>query len=346
MKDVRVLDLTRLLPGPFATLCLQGLGATVVKVEDPSGGDYLRHFPPQLGESGAWFAALNRGKRSVALDLKDPLGRDALLALIEHVDVLVESFRPGVLARLGLDPRELRRRWPRLIVASLTGWGQTGPWANLPGHDIGFCAIAGLYGDGVPAPMRIQWGDMAAGGLCAATRICGALYDRERTGDGAWLDIAMLDGLVGVQQTQFAQLAAHAAPDVLLTGGAPTYGAYCCADGGWVSVGALEPQFLAVLREATEDMSVEGLARLFASAPRDTWVERLGGACVVPVLRPEEVARHPQVVARDLFDGGLAHPPTGRVSGEVPRLGEHTAAELAHAGYVGPWSSRSSSSPP
>lgn len=334
MKGMRVIDLSRLLPGPFATLCLQGLGATVVKVEDPSGGDFVRHVPPRLGEHGAWFAALNRGKRSVALDLKSTHGRDALLALLGDADVLVESFRPGVLARLGLDPVALRARFPRLVIASLTGWGQTGPYARLPGHDIGFLSIAGLLHPDPRVP-KLQWADLAAGGLHAALRIAGALLDRERTGEGAWLDVAMLDGLVGLAQTQFATLAAGAPPDTLLTGGAPVYGVYRCADGGWISVAALEPQFLAVLKAATDDLSAEGLGRLFATAPRDAWLERLGGACVVPVLALDEVAGNAQVAARHLFADGLPHPPTGPVDGPVPRLGEHTEAELARVGYAG-----------
>lgn len=333
MRDIRVLDLSRLLPGPFATLCLQGLGATVVKVEDPNGGDMVRHVPPFLDGHGAWFAALNRGKRSVALDLKDPRGRDALLALLADADVLLESFRPGVMARLGLDPRDLRQRFPRLVIASLSGWGQTGPYARLPGHDLGFMALSGMLGVEHPEVPRIQWADFAAGGLVTALRIAGALVTRQVTGEGDWLDIAMLDGLVGLQQTQFAQLAAGAPPDTLLTGGAPQYGVYRCQDGGWVSVAALEPHFYAELAAAGE-VSETGLRALFASAPRDAWLERLGGACVAPVLALDEVQRDPQVVARSLFVGGLAHPPTGPVHGEVPTLGEHTAEELARVGFT------------
>lgn len=327
---MRVVDLSRLLPGPFATLCLQGLGAEVIKVEDPRGGDYLRHVPPQLDGVGAWFAALNRGKKSVALDLKDPADRDALLALLADADVLIESFRPGVMARLGLAPDALVARFPKLVVASLTGWGQTGPLAQLPGHDLGFLALAGMLGVGSPTVPRMQWGDLAAGGLCAALRIVDAVYK----GRGGWLDVAMLDGLVGLQQIQFVQLAAGAPPDETLTGGIPVYGIYPCADGGLVTLAALEPPFLAALSGATDDLSREGLARLFRSAPRDVWMERLGGACVVPVLRPEEVATHPQIVARGLFDGPFVHPPTGPVHGPVPTLGEHTASELARVGYV------------
>jgi crotonobetainyl-CoA:carnitine CoA-transferase CaiB-like acyl-CoA transferase len=311
---------------------LQGLGATVIKVEDPIGGDFVRHVPPKLGEHGAWFSALNRGKRSVALDLKHADGRGAVLALLADTDVLVESFRPGVMARLGLDPEVLRQQFPRLVIASLTGWGQTGPYAHLPGHDLGFLSIAGMLADDPRVP-RVQWGDLAAGGLLAALRVAGALLDRTRTGQGVWLDIAMLDGLIGLQQTQFAQLAAGAPPDTLLTGGASVYGLYQCLDGGWVSIAALEPPFRAALEKVTTDVTAEGLTRLFASAPRDVWLARLGGACVVPVLALDEVERDPHVGMRGLFVDGLAHPPTGPVYGDVPRLGQHTAEELARVGF-------------
>lgn len=334
MHGIRVLDLSRLLPGPFATLCMQGLGATVIKVEDPIGGDFVRHVPPKLGEHGAWFSALNRGKRSVALDLKHADGRGAVLALLADADVLVESFRPGVMARLGLDPKVLRQQFPRLVIASLTGWGQSGPYAQLPGHDIGFLSIAGMLADDPRVP-RIQWADLAAGGLLAALRVAGALLDRTRTGQGVWLDIAMLDGLIGLQQTQFAQLAAGAPPDTLLTGGASVYSLYRCLDGGWISIAALEPPFRAALEKVTADVTAEGLTRLFASAPRDQWLARLGGACVVPVLALDEVQRDPHVATRSLFADGLAHPPTGPVEGEVPRLGQHTAEELARVGFRG-----------
>lgn len=322
---MRVLDLSRLLPGPFATLCLQGLGAEVLKIEEPGRGDYLRHIPPVLdrdGQSvGAWFAALNRGKRSLVLDLRTHVGRDRVIELAAESDVLLESFRPGVMARLGLDPAELSARFPKLVVASLTGWGQTGPLASQPGHDIGFLSLAAMFGAAAPAVPRMQWGDLAAGGLVAALRILGALH----AGRGGWLDIAMLDGLVGLQQTQFAQLAGGAPPDEVLTGGVPIYAFYRCADGGFVSVAALEPHFHVVLAAATGgDTSAGALAALFATEPRDVWLDRLGGACVIPVLRPDEVAHHPQVQARGLFTAdGLVHPPTGPVWGPVPRLGEH-----------------------
>lgn len=348
LDGVRVIDLSRLLPGPYATLCLQGLGAEVVKIEEPKVGDYLRHTPPFLTRDGqqvgAWFAAINRGKRSVGLNLRDPADHAALLALLADADVLVESFRPGVMQRLDLDPLALCSRFPRLIVASLTGWGQTGPMARLPGHDLGFCALAGVYGFGEPTMPRVQWADVAGGGLNAALRITAALTGRERQRDvyaapeARWLDIAMLDGMVGLMQTQYASAAAHAGPDELLTGSIPNYNLYRCAD-GWLAVGALEPQFAAVLTQVTGEVTREGIARVLLGGTRVEWGERLADACVVPVLRPEEVSSHPQVVARGLFTEGLAHPPTGPVYGAAPALGEHNATELARVGYRPPESS-------
>ena len=339
LEGMRVIDLSRLLPGPFATLCLQGLGATVVKVEDPNGGDYLRHLDPQVPirpgtadteRVNAWFAALNRGKRSVCIDLKAPAGREALLALLASADVLVESFRPGVMARLGLDPVVLRARFPRLVIASLTGWGQTGPMAHLPGHDLGFLALAGLLYRSPSVP-PIQWADLAAGGLAAALQIVAALLGRERSAGhfpGVWLDIAMLDNLVGLQQAVFAQLAAGAPPDEVLTGGVPVYDTYKVLD-GFVTVAALEPAFLAALAARAPGLDRERLAAWLQGGTRAHWEEQLAGACVVPVLSPAEVLHHPHVLARGLFHEGLPHPPTGPVFGHPPRLGEHTTTELS-----------------
>ncbi len=304
-------------------------------MEDPDGGDPLRAVGPSIGEHGAWFTALNRGKRSVALDLRTAQGREDLLVLLGGADVLVESFRPGVLARLGLDPEILRARFPRLVIASLTGWGQSGPWARRPAHDLNFLAISGILGldlaaNGEPRVPALQWADLSAGGLAAALRIVAALLTRERSGRGCWLDIAMLDGLIGLQQTHWALAAAGVERDTLLSGEAPMYGLYRTRDERWVSVAALEPDFLSHLWAAAEgDVTHRGLATLFESDTHDAWDERLPDACVAPVLSPAEARRHPQVVARELFrEDGLAHPPTGPVAGAPPRLGEHTALEL------------------
>ena len=333
LDGVRVVDLSRLIPGPFATLCLQGLGATVIKVEDPNGGDYLRGLPPFVpgpdGPINAWFAALNRGKRSVALDLRSDAGKAGLMDLLADADVLVESFRPGVLERLGLPPELLLERFPRLILARLTGWGQTGPMARLPGHDLGFLALAGLLYRNPTVP-SIQWADLAGGGLCAALEVTAALYGRDRPGAQharRHLDIAMLDKLVGLQQTVLAQLASGAPPDEVLTGGNSLYNIYATSD-GHVTVAALEPAFLSLFAEQAPGLDADAIATWLGEGTRAEWERRLGEACVVPVLSPVEAAQHPQVIARDLFCGMLPHPPTGPVIGPVPGLGEHTTAEL------------------
>ncbi len=324
MRPYRVLDLSRLLPGPFATLCLQGLGFEVVKVETPDGGDYLRNMPPEHDGVGVWFAALNRGKKSVTLDLKAEGGREGLRRLLAEADVLVESFRPGVLARLRLDPADLRRSYPRLVIASLTGWGQHGPLAHTAGHDLGFMALAGLIRpeSGVPT---LQWADLAGGGLHAALRIVAALLDRERSGEGTWLDIAMLDGLIGMQCVRVASLrAGYPDADAVLTGGAAIYQLYRCADGRSVSVGALEPQFFGPLGAEAGGLDEATLADFFSRQPAAAWGEQLGHLCVVPVLELDEALRHPQVASRGLFSPeGYAHPPTGPVIGPPPRLGQH-----------------------
>lgn len=327
----KVIDLSRLLPGPYATFCLQGLGMDVIKVEEPGTGDYLRHYEPMHEGTGLWFSAINRGKKSVSLNLKRPDDRAALRGLLADADVLVESFRPGVMQRLGLDPEELRREFPKLVIASITGWGQSGPMALLPGHDIGFMCLAGMLSEDPRVP-KIQWGDLAAGGLAAALRIAGALLQRQQSGEGCWLDIAMLDGLVALQPTRFANLVAQAAPDQVLTGGLPQYNLYRCADGGWISVGALEAQFFALLEAEVGEVTADSLTRLFGSAPRSVWMERLGGACVVPLLELGEVPGNPQVLSRNLFDEqGFVHPPTGPVYGKAPALGQHNAELLGAA---------------
>src|SRR5262249_54956535 len=191
-------DLSRLLPGPFATLVLADLGATVDKLEDTGGGDYLRHVPPQIAGESAAFQLLNRGKRSLVLDLKKPAGRDAFKRLVASYDVLFDQFRPGVLARLGVGHDVLRAENPRLVICALTGYGQTGTLAQRAGHDIDYLARAGILGGqgpegGAPQVPGFQLADIS-GGMWCVIAIQAALAERARTGQGAVLDIAMTDG--------------------------------------------------------------------------------------------------------------------------------------------------------
>ncbi|HWU90746.1 MAG TPA: CaiB/BaiF CoA-transferase family protein, partial [Kofleriaceae bacterium] len=203
LRGVRVLDLSRLLPGPFLTMVLADLGADVVKVEDPRVGDYLRAFPPAKGGLSGRYLAVNRGKRSLALDLKAPAGRDAFLRLAERADVVVETFRPGVLDKLGVGYARLAERNPKVVVCSISGFGQTGPYAHRAGHDLDYIGLAGVLAMGGPAagaPVMpgVQIADLAGGSLWGATAILAALFGRERTGRGAHLDISMTEGALAL----------------------------------------------------------------------------------------------------------------------------------------------------
>lgn len=349
LDDVRVLDLSRLLPGPFATLLLADLGADVIKIEDTESGDYLRWMPPMAGEYSSMFHALNRNKRSVALNLRDQTGRAAFLALVDTADVVLESFRPGVLDRLGLGYDVLAARNPRVILCSLSGYGQDGPYRARAGHDLNYAALAGVMsiagGDGgLPAMPPLQVGDLGAGALHAVVAILAALHQRERTGRGQHCDIAMLDGLVGWMSphaaTYFATGEVPHPGSLTLNGRYPCYRMYRCADGA-VSVAALEPKFWSALVAALGLPHLDGAAfaeggegERVAREVQDALLQRtrseitaLGAGadvCCEPVLTVEEVFEHPQVRSRGmLLEPGRAGP-TAQVACPI-RMGEGPA---------------------
>ena len=342
LDGIRVLDLTRLLPGAYCTLLLADLGAEVIKVEEPGIGDYMRWTPPLVfhGEGApgqsALFDALNRGKKSVALDLKSADGRDALFRLVDTADVLVEGNRPGVMDRLGLGWQHLHGRNPQLVMCSITGYGQDGPYSSRAGHDLNYMAIAGALGlngprDGPPVPLSVQVADIGGGGMQAAVAILAALVGVQRGGEGRRIDISMTDGAVSWLALVFAARAAgeHVARgDQRLAGRYPCYRVYECKDGRFYSVGALEPKFWSAFCEAVErpdlverqyaeDLETQReVERVFATRTRDEWERVLSevDACCEPVLDVDEVASHPHIAAR----GVLAR------TGRGPRLGEHT----------------------
>ncbi len=210
LAGVRVLDLTRLLPGPFASLVLADMGASVDKVEDPGGGDYLRHMPPQTGGESSIFLALNRNKRSMVLDLKKPAAQAALLDMLPSYDVLLEQFRPGVLDRLGLPWEKLAAKNPRLVGCAITGYGQDGPLAKRAGHDLNYLARAGVLGFQGPAgqPPAVPGFQLAdvSGGLYAVIGVLGALRERDRTGKGSFVDVSMLESAMGFAISGFGTL--------------------------------------------------------------------------------------------------------------------------------------------
>ncbi len=248
LQGVRVLDLSRLLPGPFCSLILAERGAVVVKVEDPRQGDYLRAFPPARGGLGGAFYALNRGKRSLALDLKAPAGREGLLRLLPRYRVVLESFRPGVMDRLGLGYEALRQANPEVILCSISGYGQDGPLRQRAAHDINYQALSGVLAlggeaGGAPALPGVQIADLAGGGLWPAVRILALLA----AGRGGHLDVSMTEGALSLLLPWLGNLALDGQPmrrgAEPLNGGAARYRPYRTADGRYLAVGALEPKF-------------------------------------------------------------------------------------------------------
>jgi len=255
LTGIRVLDLSRYLPGPLLTSVLRDLGADVVKVESPRG-DALRFVPPMVdvaGGLGAAYAALNAGKRRVTVNSRTADGRATLHEMVACADVLVESFRPGVLAGMGLDADTLARLNPRLIVCSISGFGQTGPARTRAGHDLNYLARAGLLGLSGPAgaPPQVpgvQLADVAGGSLPGVIAVLSALMERARTGCGRHLDISLSRSVMALGTIAFAAAAVgheETRGDGFLTGGAPCYRCYETADGRHLALGALEPHFFA-----------------------------------------------------------------------------------------------------
>lgn len=351
LDGVRILDMSRLLPGPACSWYLAGLGASVDRVESRKGGDPARSVPPFLPflGAGAFFSALAAGQRSLALDLRHAHAPALLHAILPHYDVLIEGFRPGVLEALGLAPSALVAQAPNLIVARISGFGQSGPWRARPGHDINYAGLAGLLGgarserDG-PGPLPVQAADMS-GALVAAMGIAARLYSRERIGTGGVLDVSLTESALSLNSPHItAQTASGRDPEPggeMLTGGLPIYGTYRCSDGGVITVGALEPKFQAALARGVGEISQAGLRATFAQRPRDEWVTLLDAACVGPSLAPSELADHPHLRARGavrrLGEATFVRPPLAGPSwcpGPVPDLGEHTDAILEGAGVT------------
>ena len=357
----RILDLSRLLPGPFTTLVLADLGATVDKFEDLGSGDYLRHLMP------AGFDLLNRGKRGALLDLKHPAGRVAFERLLGSYDVLFEQFRPGVLERLGLGHDVLRTKYPRLIICALTGYGQTGDLMHRAGHDINYLARAGLLGstgpeDRAPQPPGFQLADVS-GGMWCVIAILAALAERDRTGEGRVLDISMTDGLLGFATATLASAltgASLARGTESLTGGIAAYNTYLSKDGHPFALGALEPKFwLSFCSAAGLEPRMEALipgphqvelkalvAQAIAQKTRDEWIaiQAKADCCLEPVVLPRDLRDDSFIKSRDLFfelpsaRGPLPQyrtPVTPRDAEFTPppKAGEHTRLVFQEAGF-------------
>jgi alpha-methylacyl-CoA racemase len=351
LTGIRVVELAGLGPVPHACMVLADLGADVVRVDRPGGGNGL-----------AANDVLGRSRRSLAVDLKHPAGSEVVLRLVESADVLVEGLRPGVTERLGVGPQACLERNPRLVYGRMTGWGQDGPLAARVGHDLNYLAISGALGavgepGRKPVPPLNLVGDFGGGSMLLVSGVLAALVERATSGRGQVVDAAMVDGVSTLMAMTWAFRATGSWADErgvnILDGGAPFYDTYACADGGYLAIGALEPQFWAVVVEVLglQDAPAQydrdrwpelrrRIAVAVASRPRDEWAavfEPLD-ACVSPVLTLGEAAAHPHMVSRgavtDLGGGVLQPAPAPRFSrtpGSVSRPASDPGADTREA---------------
>lgn len=355
LTGVRVIDLTRLLPGAFATLMLAELGAEVIKVEDPRGGDPMRHLPPFVDGRGVYDLLLGRGKKSIALDLKSNDDQVALTKLVLTADVVIESFRPATAARLGVHAEGFRQFDPRLVHASITGYGQTGPYAERPGHDLNYVAVSGMLATERPAPSALPKmfiADVGGGAVSAVIAILAALFERERTGEGASLDISM-------HEAALYWVMVPGARDLLDAGGSatgelPTFGAHACynvyetSDRQQLALGALEDKFWTTFCAAVgrPDLAARQLSdpadqaevlaqvrQVFRTRTRDEWLHFFEGrdVCLSPVNTPHDAFLDPHIAARGAVIGGdglrAVRAPFGLPTVDLspaPAVGAHT----------------------
>ena len=364
LAGLRVLDLTRVLVGPYATMLLGDLGADVIKVERPGEGDETRHVEPIVAGESHYFVSVNRNKRSIAVDMKSPEGKLILLELAGQSDIMVENFRPGVAARLGLDYESVRHLNPRLVYCSISAFGQTGPYASRSAFDIAIQAMSGVMSisgepDGPPTRMGLPMADLA-GALFATIAINAALYEREKTGHGQFIDLSMLDTMVG--------LLMYNAGRVFMTGEDPVkigtahqgvvpYGAFPCSDGHIVIANLGErvwPKIclaLGIPEMATDERYATNSARIRHRAEVEEMISSRTSRMTVaevavifergdvphaPILKVSEILAHPQLLARGMVTE-VDHPTLGRMPmlGRSIRFPDHEGAPLSPPPLLG-----------
>lgn len=359
LAGIKVVEMAGIGPGPFTAMMLSDLGAEVIRVD-------------RLSHKGTGHRAnvLNRGRKSIAIDLKNPKGVEATMGLIEKADVVLEGFRPGVMERLGLGPDACLTKNPRLVFGRMTGWGQSGPLAQAAGHDINYISIGGAlgamgYADRPPAPPLNLVGDFGGGAMYLLTGILAALVERSSSGKGQVVDAAMTDGTASLLSPFYGLMAMNMwTTDRFsnrLDGGAYYYGSYECSDGKYISIGSLEPQFYALLLEKAEitdpefndqldeeawPAKREKLTQLFKAKTRQQWCDIMEGTdvCFAPVLNLAEAPDHPHNKARNTFvevDGVVQPAPAprfsrtqGEIQGPAAKAGEHSEEVLRDWGYT------------
>lgn len=336
LNGIRILDLTRLLPGPVASMHLADMGAEVIKIEEPGIGDYARSMGPVKNEVSQFFIAVNRGKQFLRLDLKQTAQRDEFLRMVESADVVIESFRPGVMDKLGVGWAVLKQRNPKLVMCGISGYGQDGPFAHLAGHDINYISYAGMLEqnvgpDGVPALPNLQVGDLLGGAQSAVQGILAALLSVKMGGLGRFVDVSMTDAVFAHNLMPLVALNNFGKPALpgrdLLTGGVPCYNVYRTKDARFIAVGALELKFWEsccdVLGRAdlkarhwacgqeiggADAMEVKAeLDVIFSQQTLVQWQEQFATAdcCVTPILRTDEAIELPLFKARRMISRKL-----------------------------------------
>ncbi len=362
LSGVRIVDLTRLYPGPFGTQLLGDLGAEVIKVEDKNAPDYIRFFPPTFKKEGAGYIAVNRNKKSFALDLRSDKGKELFMKLVEKSDVVVEQFRPGVITKMGLGYEEAKKVNPRIIYCSITGFGQTGPYANIPGHDLNYMGLAGISDiigpkGGAPVVPGIQVADVAGGGLMSVIGVLSALVSRETTGKGQHVDVSMFDGILPFMGMIFSNYKAGGGlperGNTFLSGALLCYNIYRTKDNRYLTVAGLEFKFwkrfceLIGKPEWTDKQFVEGaeyerlhkeLSDLLLTRTMQEWVGLFRGeeSMCDAVLSIDEVEHDPHAIAREMIVE-MDHPTEGKIKGiGVPiKFSETKATDLAPPPILG-----------
>ena len=339
LQGIRILDLSRLLPGPLATQMMADLGAEVIKIEDPKAPDYTRFFPPQKGSLSVTYLSINRSKRSVTLDLKSEEGKRKFFELVKTADIVIDSFRPGVLQKMGIDYECAKQHNEKIIYVAITGYGYSGPNQFKAGHDlnyIGYAGILGLTGDDKkPVIPACQTADVAGGSYPAIVACLAALWARERTGKGQFVDVAMTDCVMPLLSMQLGEMMnAGMKPkrgEPMLSGGMANYNVYKCKDEKWIALGSLEPKFwqgVCVMLGKPDwmprmmpipEMVVElkkDLQEIFITKTRDEWVKEAGNhdICLTPILELEEVEKDKHLIERDMFFE-VEHTDYGKIKG-------------------------------